>query len=369
MPHWWKNLPEDEPPAPRVLEQAGPWDLPRPTSEKLGRQRSCLPTGHGKVAAEQVMGQHDLSYRVFFSHLRMIQDLLREIVGEQWVERIDFDSGELVNTSYVKGFKRRETDVIWKFRRKDGGEPVYVYILIEFQSRPDPSMPVRFMVYEGLFYQALLDSQPARKKLPLVIPIVLNTGAEPWNVEPDLGSLIGDLDPSAEIYRPRLRYHLIDASAIPREKLVALSSPVADLFRLEKSADWSEVRSSVRRLRQSLSPSEAGLREAFGTWLQEVVLPRLGMSEMAVTAKGTLEEVETMLAESIDRWNREVREEGRQEGRQEGEARLVLRQLRLKFGPLGPEIEDRVRSADADRLLTWGERVLTAESLGDIFRD
>ncbi|HVR95411.1 MAG TPA: DUF4351 domain-containing protein, partial [Thermoanaerobaculia bacterium] len=88
-----------------------------------------------------------------------------------------------------------------------------------------------------------------------------------------------------------------------------------------------------------------------------------------------------MLAESIDRWNRELREkslqegrqeglqEGRQEGRQEGEARLLLRQLRLKFGPLDPEVEERVRSADADRLLEWGERVLAIESLQDIFQD
>jgi predicted transposase/invertase (TIGR01784 family) len=321
----------------------------------------------------------------------MIRDLLREIVGEAWVELLDFASGELVNTSFVKGFKNRETDIIWKFRRKDGGEPVYVYILMEFQSRPDPSMPVRFMVYVGLFYQALLDSQPAaaRRKLPLVIPIVMNTGGERWNVATDLGSMIGDLDPSAEIYRPQLRYHLIDEAAYPREKLAALNSPVADLFRLEKSADWSEIRSSVRRLRQSLSPAEAALRDAFGGWLQEVVLPRLGLSEKATSTNRTLEEVETMLAESIDRWNREIREEGLQEGlqkglqeglqkglqkglqegRQEGEARLVLRQLRLKFGPLEPEIEERVRSADADRLLQWGERVLTAESLQDIFRD
>ncbi len=80
-----------------------------------------------------------------------------------------------------------------------------------------------------------------------------------------------------------------------------------------------------------------------------------------------------MLAESIDRWNREIWEdghqEGRQEGRREGEADLVLRQLRLKLGPLEPDIEDRVRSADADRLLEWGERILTAESLQDVFRD
>lgn len=76
-----------------------------------------------------------------------------------------------------------------------------------------------------------------------------------------------------------------------------------------------------------------------------------------------------MLAESIDRWNREIREEGLQKGRQEGEARIVLRQLRFKFGPLESEVENRVRSADADRLLEWGERVLTAKSLQDIFKD
>ena len=64
-----------------------------------------------------------------------------------------------------------------------------------------------------------------------------------------------------------------------------------------------------------------------------------------------------------------LREEGRQEGRQEEGARVVLRLLRLKFGPLEPEIEELVRSADADRLLEWSERILTAESLQDVLRD
>src|SRR5689334_3512625 len=83
----------------------------------------------------------------------MIQDLLREIVGERWVECTDLDSGERVSGSFVSPkHENRESDVIWKFRRKDRGEPVYVYILLELQSRPDPSMPVRLMGYESLFY-------------------------------------------------------------------------------------------------------------------------------------------------------------------------------------------------------------------------
>jgi prophage antirepressor-like protein len=314
----------------------------------------------------------------------MVQDLLREIVGERWVERIDFDSGEEVSASFVSPkHENRESDVIWKFRRKDGGEPVFVYILMEFQSRPDPSMPVRLLAYVGLFYQSLMKSQPAAgwKKLPLVIPVVVYNGPEPWNVATDLGSLIGDLDPSAEIYRPQLRYLLVDESKYPREELAALANPVAELFRIEKSRNWWEVEASFRRLQQTIPPGEDSLRRAFGTWLTKVILPRLGRPPREASDIPVLEEGTAMLLDSIDRWTRETREEGRREGHQEGlqeglqkglqkgEAQILLRQLRLKFGPLAPEVEERILSADADRLLEWSERVLTAEQLQDVFRD
>ena len=296
----------------------------------------------------------------------MIQDLLLKIVAEPWVEHIDIDSAELANTSFVSDeHESRDSDIVWKFRRKDGHEPANLYILVEVQSRPDPSMPVRFSCYESLFYQKLLADQPpsAWRKIPLIIAILVYNGGEPWHVATDLGSLIGDLDPSAEVYRPQWRHRLVDESACDRQVLEALNSPVADLFWIEKSRDWSEVLSGIHRLRRNVPSEETSLRRAFATWLRKVILPRFGLSPE--DAEVSLEEVETMLAESIDRWNRQIREEGRQEG----EALVVLRQLRLKFGPLASEIEEQVRSADAGRLLEWSERVLTSESLQDIFRD
>jgi hypothetical protein len=312
------------------------------------------------------MGRHDLSYRLFFSHRRMIQDLLREIVGERWVELIDFKSGHLVNTTFISPrHENRECDLLWRFRRKDGGEPVFVYVLMEFQSRPDPSMPARLMGYVGMLYQRLLSSRSRNswKKLPLIIPVVVYNGAEPWDVSRDLGSLIGGLDPSAEIYRPQLRYLLVDESRYPPEDLAELDSPVAELFRIERSRNGWEIRSSVHRLRQAIPPDEATLRQAFETWLVKVVLPRLSGEEAFETLN--LEEIETVLLENIDRWNHELREEGRQEAA----AQMLLQLLRLKFGPLAPETEERVRSTDAARLLEWSERVLTAEHLHEVFKD
>jgi hypothetical protein len=63
-----------------------------------------------------------------------------------------------------------------------------------------------------------------------------------------------------------------------------------------------------------------------------------------------------------------VREESEQRGVQRGEVRVLLRLLRLKFGEIPEDVRRRVEQADADTLLTWSERILTAERIEDIFR-
>lgn len=300
----------------------------------------------------------------------MVIDLLCEIVGERWVERIDFSSGKRVINSFVsQDHQGRESDVIWKFRTRDGQAPVYVYILMEFQSRPDRYMPVRLMAYEGLLYQALIAGSELspRGRLPLVIPIVVYNGREPWGVPQELSELIEPVDPSAEAYLPRLRYKLVDEGSYPPDELERRQSPVASLFRIEKSQSWEDVLESVSRLRHHLPPGEDSLREAFEVWLRRVVLPRMKMSPEEIPATLTLEEFETMLAENIEEWNRKLREESLAQGVQKGEARILLRQLRLKFGPLSPETEDRVRSAAPDLLDQWSDRILSARALDEVF--
>ena len=78
-----------------------------------------------------------------------------------------------------------------------------------------------------------------------------------------------------------------------------------------------------------------------------------------------------MLADRIEVWSKGLldrgRKEGQKEGRREGEARLLLRQLERKFGTLDAQTRERVESADARQLLAWGERVLEAGRLEDVF--
>ena len=74
------------------------------------------------------------------------------------------------------------------------------------------------------------------------------------------------------------------------------------------------------------------------------------------------------------RFIEEGRQEGKQEGRKEGleqgvqrgEARVLTALVRLRFGELPDAIQKRIESADADTLLIWSERVLTARTPDEV---
>ncbi len=91
------------------------------------------------------------------------------------------------------------------------------------------------------------------------------------------------------------------------------------------------------------------------------------------TEKGREEGREEGRQEGLQEGRQEGREEGRQEGRQEGlqrgEVRILTAQLRLRFGDLPAAVHQRIEAADADTLLRWSERVLTAATLDEILAD
>ncbi|MBK8637507.1 MAG: transposase [Chromatiaceae bacterium] len=65
----------------------------------------------------------------------------------------------------------------------------------------------------------------------------------------------------------------------------------------------------------------------------------------------------------------EGHKEGHKEGLQRGESRILTALLRLRFGDLPADIHQRIEVADADTLLRWSERVLTAATLDEILAD
>lgn len=301
----------------------------------------------------------------------MIQELLRDFVNESWIERLDFSTLERVNASYVsqglrsQGLTNRESDIVWKLRFQDGSL-VYIYILLEFQSEVQKFMAVRLMVYLGLLYQDLIARAELSPlgKLPIVLPIVLYNGEEPWWAASELSELIESSGQETDLYLPRLRYRVFDEGRYRVEDLDACRSAVAELFRIERSRQRQEVQRGIDRLGEFLQgEGDAELRHAFAVWINDVLPGRTG--ELDIPERLGLEDFRNMLENRIEEWNRELREEGRQEGLQQ----VLLQLLEQRFGPLDPHVLTRLRTADAGQLQVWVGRLLPAKSLKEVFAD
>ena len=371
-------------------------------------------SGSGKAVKErrQLAQPHDSGYKLLFSHPAMVADLLNGFVKEDWVGELDFATLEKQSGSYVSDDLRpRADDVVWRVRWRDRW--LYVYLLLEFQSDVDPFMAVRLLVYVGLLYQDLIRAQQLTQdgRLPPVLPLVLYNGRPRWTAPTDLSNLMVPPPSGLERYQPRLHYLLLEENRFLEADLAPLQNLAAALFRLENSRGPEELQSVVERLIEWLqAPEQASLRRAFAVWLRDVLLPAR-LPGVRIEAVLELNEVRNMLAERVlewtEEWKRQGLEEGRQkglqeglqegrqkglqegrqkglqegrqkglqegrqkglqEGRQEGESSLLQRLLTRKFGPLDETVRARLAAADSETLLVWGDRVLTATSLAEVF--
>ena len=58
---------------------------------------------------------------------------------------------------------------------------------------------------------------------------------------------------------------------------------------------------------------------------------------------------------------------GKQQGLQQGESAMLFRLLERKFGQVSEEVKQKIESADSDTLLEWGEKILSASTMYDVF--
>jgi hypothetical protein len=287
--------------------------------------------------------RHDGSYRLLFSHPRMVEDLLRGFLRVEAGE--DLVSGSLERRSEVRisdRLVRREQDLVWMLRGPRGKPRLY--LLLEFQSEADPQMSLRISIYEGLLRQDLTRSREVRgSEVPPVLAVVIYNGERRWTE------------------RSRTQYRLID---VQRDPLPAdPDNLVAQLFELERSRPADALVQPVEKLAALLAGSKmADLRRSFNTFLRESLLPGR-FPEARIPAMLDLEEVRPMLRQRVMEWTREWE----QNGVRKGEAMLLIRQLEFKFGPLQPGNLARIDAADSEQLLQWGERVLAARSVEEVF--
>jgi predicted transposase/invertase (TIGR01784 family) len=314
------------------------------------------------------MTNHDGSYKNIFSHPEIIADLLSGFVHEDWVAQIDYSTLEKVSGSYIADDLRdRADDIVWRVKRND--DWLYVYLLIEFQSRVDPWMALRIMVYTGLLYQDLIKSGVVspHQKLPPVFPIVIYNGEGKWSAAQDIAELIEPIAGSLATYRPSQKHFVLDEGRVVESDFPTDQNTLAEIIRLESSPEPEAMRNIVARLTILMqNPRHDSLRRALVVWINRVVLKRL-VPEENIPEVTNLQEIDAMLAERVVQWTEKWKQQGLQQGMQQGELAILERMLARRFGPLNEVTLIRLRNATHEQIECWADAFLEAKTLDDVF--
>ncbi|TVQ22278.1 MAG: hypothetical protein EA383_15735 [Spirochaetaceae bacterium] len=187
---------------------------------------------------------HDSAWKYLFSSPKVVHQLLTRFVDDEVFSGVTVEDITPFDKSFVSDeFLDRESDVIYRVR--SGDRDVYIYVLIEFQSTVDKSIPIRMLHYIlGLYDQFYRTSQAG--KLPAVFPILLYNGNERWTVPRNVRELI---EPAiAERYIPSFEYYPIIEQDISDETLERIHGILAAVMYLDKRRDDTELRAAIDRV-------------------------------------------------------------------------------------------------------------------------
>lgn len=323
------------------------------------------------------MGQHDALYRQLFKHPQLLRDLLTCVMEAQWLQNLDWHGLQPLDSSFVgERLQQRIGDCVWRIPYRSGSGDLYVLLMLENQSRPDPQMALRLAAYAALLYQTLLRGKLAALPLPPILPVVLYSGTRRWKAAQNLSELIDPRVQELAAYQLQIRYLLVDEAALLSAGGLPDLNLAALLFRLEHSRSIEQLPELLQTLRQALrGPAFAELDRSFTAYVQYLVLARAQPLEPPPAATN-LQELAMLISEKpgmwAKQWERQGRKEGLQEGlqkgHQEGAADTLSTQLAARFGTLPDWVSIRLLQANTDELKCWTLRVLDAERLEDVFK-
>ena len=257
---------------------------------------------------------HDSGRKDIFGHKQVVADFLRGYVHQPWVQSVDFDSLERVNSSYVhEADQQRIGDVVWRLKLKDGGGWVYTYLLLELQSKIERHMALRMMVYVGLLYQDLIKQKQFGPDglLPAIFPAVIYNGKRPWNAPLQLSELITKVPEPMRAFLPNMSYYLLDEG---RVQPLAPDNILSTIIEMERAPDAKQLSAALERARKLLDASgNQSLGRTLLAWLKRVVL-RFMAPGLKLDQLNYLEELQTMLAENVIMWTKKWEHQGWQKG-------------------------------------------------------
>jgi predicted transposase/invertase (TIGR01784 family) len=333
------------------------------------------------LVTKRVYQPHDKFFHAAMNNPRVAKAFFEHHLPATVLPLVNLDKLQACKDTYVdEQLQMVVTDML--FTAPFGDTLGYLYILAEHQTQAEPLMAYRLLKYIIAIIDQHLTTYGGQR-LPIIYPLVFYTGEGRYPHSTDIFDLFdGPKGLARETFlKP---FQLVDVHRIPDEKLkehvwssllelcmkhvVArdilpfFQSVISSFQTIERSGGKSYVQAALKYL---LAAGEVEDKEAFFDTVRTHLSPEAGETIMSIAQQIRTESEARGEARGVEKGILQ----GRQEGRQEGEGAMLLRLLQLKFKTVPENYQQKIAQADADTLLKWAERVLSASTIDEVFAD
>jgi predicted transposase YdaD len=265
---------------------------------------------------DEINHPHDVDFRERFTRREIAQDFLRWRLPAELLEFVDLDSLEISKESDVsKALRASYSDLVYQLRPCGPDQPVTSAELEPVSaSTSAPAPDLALCVYMLFEHKSTPDYWIALQLLTRLVQLAMRWifSQEPLEHLERLIALIdqiADRDTALEILESLLRYYVQGTQRVAED--------------------------DARHLLEQTSPGDPIMQTFIDRYIEQGM--ELG------------------------------REQGMEQGERQGEAKLLLRQMERKFGPTDAQLRQQIQEADAETLLEWSDRILTAETPEGVF--
>jgi predicted transposase/invertase (TIGR01784 family) len=266
---------------------------------------------------------HDKWYTRIFSDPKIVEELLRSFVHEEFVKELDFSSLKKLNTKFIPvSEKSRHADVVYEI--KSHGQSAYIYLFLEFQSTVDRFMALRMGRYIFEFYQEVQRLTKSDLLNP-PFPILIYNGNSTWDAPERFRDLLHQSAIPPE-YLPEFKYFKIAINEISRRDLVKIRNAVAAIFYIENSSaadmakNWNDL---ITLLRAALKKDGIEIIRAIMDRIYQI--HNLPANSKTIQRIEDLTEVKSMLEANTKNWEKAVLEKGIGIGVEKNQIEMVER--------------------------------------------
>ncbi len=284
--------------------------------------------------ADDIHHPHDSLVHAVLGDLPQARSFLQVHLPEAVSQGLNWSTLKRLEASFVdEDLRSSEADLLYEVEHISGETSVWIYVLLEHQSRPDRWMRLRLLRYCCRIWEMNLKEKPTPSELRAIVPLVFYQGERGWSPSTEFADLF------AESVRdwpwvPHFSHELIDQSGLQPEAVEGdLRVQLMQLVMLaasHPSAAWME---RVARLLGRLSSlaSSGGIND-----VRVFVLYILATQEREVIQRfgEVLRRESPETGDDLMPYAQELRAEGREEGREEGriEERLHMIEGLLQEG-------------------------------------